>query len=99
MQEIIIDGEKIHTKEELHKAFAEQFGFPEWYGGNLDALHDCLTDIREKVIIRFVDYDELEEHLPIYGRLAVRVVRSACRDNPRLSCTVDKDGLEDDDEE
>lgn len=23
----------------------EAMGFPEWYGGNLDALYDCLTDL------------------------------------------------------
>lgn len=99
MKEIVIDGEKIHTKKELHEALAAQFGFPEWYGNNLDALHDCLTDIREDAVIRFVDFDDLEEHLPIYGRLTVRAVRHACRENPRLSYTVDRDDDFDDDEE
>ena len=98
MKEIFIDGENIHTKEQLHSAFAEQLGFPEWYGGNLDALHDCLTDIREDVTIRFVDFDDLEEHLPFYGRLTLRVVRSACRDNAHLTFSVDRDDLGDEDE-
>ena len=26
------------------KALSRDLAFPEWFGGNLDALHDCLTD-------------------------------------------------------
>lgn len=28
-----------------HRALAEGLRFPAWYSGNLDALHDCLTDL------------------------------------------------------
>jgi hypothetical protein len=31
--------------EALHDAFASAFEFPEWYGGNLDALNDMLRDV------------------------------------------------------
>lgn len=27
------------------RAFSRDLHFPEWFGGNLDALHDCLTDL------------------------------------------------------
>ena len=27
------------------KAISRDLSFPEWFGGNLDALHDCLTDL------------------------------------------------------
>lgn len=26
-------------------ALGKDLGFPDWYGANLDALHDCLTDL------------------------------------------------------
>jgi len=29
----------------LHDAFAEELKFPDWYGKNLDALNDCLSDL------------------------------------------------------
>ena len=40
--------------EDLHRALAEGLHFPAWYGGNLDALHDCLTDLNEptELIVR-----------------------------------------------
>lgn len=27
------------------RAMSRDLGFPDWFGGNLDALHDCLTDL------------------------------------------------------
>lgn len=32
-----------NVNEVLHE-LGRALGFPAWYGGNLDALHDCLTD-------------------------------------------------------
>ena len=37
----VLDGARIPDRAALHRALAEGLRFPEWYGGNLDALHDC----------------------------------------------------------
>lgn len=37
----ILNGGSIHSREALHQALAAGLHLPEWYGGNLDALHDC----------------------------------------------------------
>ncbi|MEU4768224.1 barstar family protein [Actinosynnema sp. NPDC023794] len=34
-----------HTKKDAIGAIAEALSFPDWFGHNLDALHDCLTDL------------------------------------------------------
>ena len=35
-----------------HELLAEVFSFPDYYGKNLDALHDCLTEIaRDTAVI------------------------------------------------
>lgn len=47
MKEIIIDCTGLGNPRELHAVLAEKLGFPEWYGHNLDALHDLLTSITE----------------------------------------------------
>ena len=44
MEEKIIDCTRIKTKEDLHRIFRETLRFPEWYGNNLDALYDCLSE-------------------------------------------------------
>jgi len=35
----------ISTKEELIGSLARELSFPEWFGGNWDALQDCLCDL------------------------------------------------------
>ena len=39
----VLDVSACETAEDLHRALAEGLHFPAWYGGNLDALHDCLS--------------------------------------------------------
>jgi len=35
----------ISEKTELMQTIAKALGFPHWFGGNWDALEDCLTDL------------------------------------------------------
>ena len=50
----VLDVSACETAEDLHRALAEGLHFPAWHGGNLDALHDCLTDLHEptELIVR-----------------------------------------------
>jgi len=43
MKIIELDGKCI--KKHSHDYLKEKFSFPDYYGKNLDALYDCLTDI------------------------------------------------------
>lgn len=56
---ITIDCTEIKNKEQLHELLAEALSFPSYYGHNLDALFDCLTDIRAKTTIRLLGWSEL----------------------------------------
>ena len=47
---VILDGMSIHNREELHELLAQALGFPAWYGGNMDALFDCLRDLDETAL-------------------------------------------------
>jgi len=42
---IRIDLKGVHDKAGLLDAVANGLGFPDWFGGNWDALEDCLTDL------------------------------------------------------
>lgn len=35
----------VHDKQHMLDAVAAAFQFPDWFGGNWDALEDCLTDL------------------------------------------------------
>ena len=45
MAEIVLDGLEIRSAEAVHDRFAQGLNLPAWYGRNLDALFDCLTEL------------------------------------------------------
>ena len=63
MKNITIDCRGFVPRSDLHKAFADALAFPDHYGNNLDALHDCLTDISEDTRIHLVNWADAEEKL------------------------------------
>ena len=65
--EIILDGQTIDSRETLHQRLTELLQLPVWYGRNLDALHDCLTDLREPVALRVIHAHALRESLGGYA--------------------------------
>ena len=82
MKKITLDFENISGKEEMHKYLAEKFEFPDYYGGNLDALFECLTDIAEPTAVNIInainDYDEQ----------IINVITSAEEENDNLAVFV-----------
>lgn len=79
-----LDGTVIKDKEMLHKILAEELEFPEWYGANLDALYDCLTDLKEETLISLRHVDVLEEQLENYVRLLEKALTAASEENPLI---------------
>ena len=58
---MILDGELI--KEKGHDYLMEALNLPDYYGKNLDALYDCLTEIECEIEIinaSFVDKDIID---------------------------------------
>lgn len=51
LKERALDPEKMVTREQAHEFLKEKFSFPDYYGKNLDALYDCLTEISEPTLI------------------------------------------------
>ena len=82
MEEKIIDCSAIHTKEDLHRTFREALSFPRWYGCNLDALYDCLTESSGKV--RLLDWETAEDRLGPYGKKAKKAIAMAALHNTEL---------------
>lgn len=84
MNEILLDGTTITSMTEIHRTLADALSFPEWYGGTLDALHDCLCELSENTCITLRHTDELSETLgPAFPRLC-RVLLTSAEENPYL---------------
>lgn len=51
MKKITVDFNILDTKEKLYDFISEQLEFPDWFGRNADALHDCISEINDTVEI------------------------------------------------
>ncbi|WP_339784483.1 barstar family protein [Paenibacillus sp. FSL R7-0313] len=71
MNTVILDGEDFASSAELHQQLKVKLKLPDFYGGNLDALWDCLTGTVELPLeLRWTNYRISEERL---GNAAGRV--------------------------
>ena len=69
----ILDGRKMVSREETHAYLKETFGFPDYYGKNLDALHDCLTEQKD-VEFEVQHEEEMLAALGKYGEKLMQVL-------------------------
>jgi len=81
MMVVVIDGRKMTDKVTLHAYLKEQCKFPEYYGNNLDALYDVLTDRPEPLEIRLENAQELKEILCGYGEAFIETLEDAAAAN------------------
>ena len=66
----------------LHNYLAKEFGFPSYYGKNLDALYDCLTEIGEPVCAVFLGKNDVP--CDPYLTKVITVLQDAEEENPNL---------------
>ncbi len=88
MKHILIDGSNINTAADFHEALSAALSFPAWYGKNLDALYDCLTELSEDIHLQLNNWHHIETHLKDYSGKAVYVFHCAQEDNPHLTVTL-----------
>ena len=83
---IIIDGRNIDNRDDLFAAFSRQMPLPDYFGGNLDALYDILSEQEEAVTIEIIFYQMLSKNLGdrfsssfwrMLGDLNVNVIKHA----------------------
>lgn len=80
MREVTIDCRGFVPRSDLHKALADALLFPDWYGNNLDALHDMLTDIHQNTTLVLLHFDKEDPD----NRGFLRVLEDSQRENPCL---------------
>ncbi|MBQ7519875.1 MAG: barstar family protein [Clostridia bacterium] len=51
MNRVQLSAASWRTSRDAHDALARALSFPDYYGHNLDALHDCLTDLDDTALV------------------------------------------------
>lgn len=86
MKNVILDCENLLQKEQAHLYLAQMLDFPDYYGKNLDALFDCLTELGECTITLKGEY--ILHQADCYGVKVLQVLEEAAQANPRLKLEI-----------
>lgn len=79
-----IYGAQIQSREALHDLLVQELALPAWYGRNLDALWDCLTERSDETEIRVEDAAALTDTLGSYAESFRSVLFDAQAENEHL---------------
>ena len=69
----VLDGYRFTDKQAAHKYIAETLKFPDYYGNNLDALADCLSEMKKRTRITITNCDYIIDSLGNYGKSIIDI--------------------------
>lgn len=84
---IMLDTRRLQEPETAHAYLKDMLGFPDYYGHNLDALYDCLTEISEETVLCLTAAGE-EEGSSFFQRLTA-VLEDAAEENSQLTIVTE----------
>ena len=85
---IILNGRAMTDRPSAHIHLAERLELPAWYGRNLDALYDVLTEIGSDTELILEDPAAVVENLGKYGESLLSTMQEAAEENPHLIITL-----------
>ena len=85
---IILNGNAMTDRPAAHSHLAERLELPAWYGRNLDALYDVLTEIGTDTEIILEDPAAVIDNLGKYGEAMLSTMQEAAEENPHLIITL-----------
>ena len=88
MNIITLDCGELKSSQAFHESIAKAMHFPDYYGQNLDALFDCLTDIRQDQELVLLNWHAFSYAMKDYAEKVLYVFRCACQENPHLTVTL-----------
>ena len=85
---VVLDGKAMVDRVSAHSHLVERLELPTYYGRNLDALYDVLTEIGEETEIILTDPAAVAEQMGKYGEALLATMQEAAEENPRLIVTL-----------
>ena len=84
LKQVRLDPMMIGDRDSMAQYMKRELDLPGWFGGNLDALMDCLTEVQEETVFE-IEAEALVLFLPeSYPRKVLKVVSRAAKENPHL---------------
>ena len=85
---VTLSGNRMKTKASLHTYIARKLHFPDYYGNNLDALHDCLSERTTPLHITVTYTARLKENLGEYADTFLQVLTDVAEENAYLTISI-----------
>lgn len=82
----VLDGSKMNSLKNVHTVLKESLELPHYYGCNLDALYDCLTDMDAEIIM--IHSSMMEAFFGAYYNKLLGVFEKAQKENPLLDFKI-----------
>ena len=79
-----IDLRGVYNPDDFYAVLGEQIELPEYFGYNLDALHDMFTDIAADTELRFTGVAEAEVMMSKYMRNLKRLCAAVENENEHM---------------
>ena len=82
---ITLDFNKTENIQQTYEELKKQMTLPEYFGNNLDALHDCLTECAEPIELTLIPGEKKEESwVAAFGRVCM----DAAEENSKISVEI-----------
>ena len=88
MEEYVVDFSGVTDKESFHACLKKSLPLPEWYGENLDALYDSLTEL-DDACIYFKNCGQAAASLADYYNSFLNVIADAQMEVQGLFCFLE----------
>ena len=85
----IIDLNGITTRQQFHEQVMQKLPCPEYYGRNLDALYDVITDRSEPVEIVFLQFRDFLHQMPGYAEAVENMCMDVMAKNKNVKVTFE----------
>lgn len=90
MKTVVLNCKMFRERDLAHPYLAQMLQLPDYYGGNLDALYDCLTELGSCTLV--LTGAEAVRKDAGYGAGILAAIEDAARDNPGLRLVLDGNG-------
>lgn len=91
MEIIILDGTKMTTVKETHSYIAQTMRFPAYYGENLDALADCLSELGENATVFILNNSAIKANLGEYAERLLQVFSESSEGEGTFNLIIEKE--------
>lgn len=79
MRIFILDGNKMTERQSAYDHIQSTLLFPDYFGRNLDALEDCLSELGKDNIIIITNADAIRNALGEYGSRMLEIFKENSR--------------------